>query len=101
MGFGILTAWPYWSEPTHLTPSPIALAAKLSLTAEKYSTSSKKSWLMRKSVVYILKTSEEHVQRTKVDGRNGDDVFGVGIIPNEPMLASVDIMIYLVIFPTR
>jgi len=65
MGFGILTAWPYWSEPTHLPPSPIVLTAKLSLTAEKYSTSSKKSWLMRRSVVYILKTSEEHVQKPK------------------------------------
>jgi len=30
---------------------------------------------MRKSV-YILNIAREHVQRTKVDGRNGDDIFG-------------------------
>ena len=35
---------------------------------------------MRKSAVYILNIAREHAQRTKVDGRNGDDVFGVHTI---------------------
>ena len=32
---------------------------------------------MIKLAGYILKIAGEHVQRTKVDGRNGDDIFGV------------------------
>jgi len=40
--------------------------------------------------VYILNIAREHVQRTKIDGRNGDDIFGVHAVrtierfPGEP-----------------
>jgi len=35
---------------------------------------------MRKSAVYILNIAREHAQRTKVDGRNSDDIFSVHAI---------------------